>query len=128
MSGMSLELGDQLSEMLLCPALATQLLLYSLVTLACIGPPRIRERGLRPTLRYKVTDEGSKCSQRCAPGQYESRGAGLGGQEGVRESFPLARKMRRVERQGCSWAESQTAARLPGKLEVVERVRGCEEG
>lgn len=35
-----LELGDQLSEMLLCPALATQLLIYSLVTLVCIGPPR----------------------------------------------------------------------------------------
>lgn len=46
MSGMSLELGDRLSEMLLCSALATQLLIYSLVTLVCIGPPRVREHSL----------------------------------------------------------------------------------
>lgn len=36
----------------------------------------------------------------------------------------MARKVRRVERQGCSGAEAQTAARGSGNLEVVKRVGG----
>lgn len=38
----------------------------------------------------------------------------------VQESFLLDRKMRRVERQGCSPAEAQTATWVPGKLEAAE--------
>lgn len=39
----------------------------------------------------------------------------------VQKSFLLDRKMKRVERQGCSLPEAQTAARAWG-------TRGCEEG
>ena len=41
----------------------------------------------------------------------------------------MARKVRRVERQGCSRAEAQTVARGSGNLEVVKRVGdgGCGE-
>ena len=66
-----------------CPALATQLLIYLLVTPVCIGLLRSGSAVWwgRPALRFTVTDEGSsnKCSQRCAPGQHESWGVGLGG-------------------------------------------------
>lgn len=39
----------------------------------------------------------------------------------VQESFLLDRKMRRVERQGCSLAETQTATWVPRKLEAMKR-------
>lgn len=59
----------QLNEMLLCPTLATQLLIHLFII-----PPRARElsRVGEAACGHTVSDQGSKCSYRCAPGSMKA--------------------------------------------------------
>lgn len=87
--GAGLELGGQLCEMPLCPALATELLIYSCVTPVYMRPSRVRELRLGEGCVNKKS-QISVVMQRCVLGQF------VGGRS--RRDREGAGKMQRVER------------------------------
>lgn len=115
--GTGLELGDQLSEILLCcsgHSVAHSFIHWSHLSVSDLPGSGSSVWWGRLTHRYMVTDQGGKCSQRCAPGQYGSWGLIPEGQGGVQEDEGGKARVCLGRGPDCSMGAQKT--------------RGCEEG